>query len=233
MANASASSTAPVEPTLRRAAEAVWEYLRLVHEPAPADLILCLGSHDTAVPRHAAALWRGGWAPLIAISGGIAHTGDLANPGWGRPEAEVFADLAEASGVPRDAMLLETRATNTGENFALTRALLAERGHPVPRRVLVVAKPYMTRRALATGPCAWPGPEYRAGCEAVDLWNYLARDPDPARTLHLMAGDLHRILVYPRLGFQLPQDVPSGVLRALGIMVAGGYGGHLPSDRDA
>lgn len=37
------------EPALRRAAEAAWDYLRLVHEPAPADLILCMGGHDAAV----------------------------------------------------------------------------------------------------------------------------------------------------------------------------------------
>lgn len=66
-----------------------------------------------------------------------------------------------------------------------------------------------------------------AQCEAVTLEEYLARDPDPGRTLNLMAGRLHRIVVYPRLGFHVPQEVPEDALDALGIMVAAGYDRHL------
>jgi len=142
---------------LRRAAEEVWAYLRLVHEPAHADLILCLGSHDVAVAVRAAELWRMGWAPLLVISGGMAHRGDLAETGWSCAEAEVLAEVAEAHDVPRSAMLLEDRAANTGENFTLTRDLIAARNYPAPRTCLVVTKPYMTRRAFARVPAVLRG----------------------------------------------------------------------------
>ncbi len=129
------------------AAGVIWRYLQLVHEPEPADLILCLGSNDPSVARHAASLWHQGWAARIVMSGGIAHQNDLARTGWDgmgweRPEAEVFAEAAAGCGVPREAILLEDRATHTGENFTMTRAQLAALSLPSPKRLLVVAKPY-------------------------------------------------------------------------------------------
>jgi hypothetical protein len=43
---------------------------------------------------------------------------------WARTEARVFADVAAQHGVPREAMILEETASNTGENITRTRALL-------------------------------------------------------------------------------------------------------------
>ena len=42
-----------------------------------------------------------------------------------------------------------------------------------------------------------------------------------------LVGDLHRIIVYPRLGFQIAQDMPLEVVDALGRLVAAGYGTRL------
>jgi len=54
-----------------------WDYMRLVHEAEPADLILTLGSFDSKAAVHAARLWRAGLAPVVIMSGGIAHRGGL------------------------------------------------------------------------------------------------------------------------------------------------------------
>ena len=58
--------------------------------------------------------------------------------------------------MPAEAILLEERAQNTGDNFVFGRAVARQAGLE-PRRILVVAKPYMTRRGYrdrpeATGP---------------------------------------------------------------------------------
>jgi uncharacterized SAM-binding protein YcdF (DUF218 family) len=138
----------------------------------------------------------------------------------------VFAEIAIARGVPPEAVLIEGRATNTGENFALARNLAAERELAVGRLV-VVAKPYMTRRGWATGTVAWPGPDLAMCCEDIDVESYFARDPNPERTLRALVGDLHRILVYPSLGYQEEQAVPPAVVDALRSLVASGYGDRL------
>ena len=115
------------DPALRALLSTVWNYMRLVHPPARADAILVLGSFDPNAAVHAARLWHEGLARLVVMSGGVAHRGGLLDPGWGRPEAEVFAEAAIREGVPREAILLEDRAQNTAENFSLGRALLEDR----------------------------------------------------------------------------------------------------------
>jgi uncharacterized SAM-binding protein YcdF (DUF218 family) len=213
---------AAVLPSLRIA----WDYMRLTHRPERADAILVLGSFDPMAAVHAAALWKAGLAPVVVMSGGIAHRGGLLDTGWDRPEARVFADAAIREGVPAPAILLEERAQNTGDNFNFGIPLLEQAGVQ-PRKLIVVAKPYMTRRGFATGCKLRPEIELLMQSEEIDVADYFAREPDPERTLLALVGDLHRLLVYPRLGFQIEQEVPADVIDALADLVAAGYGERL------
>lgn len=214
------------EPVVLASLRVAWDFMRLVHPAEPADLILTLGSFDPRAATHAASLWRAGLAPVIVMSGGIAHGGGLLDTGWNRSEAQVFGDVAREEGVPAEALLLEDRAQNTGENFSLGRAVAARAGlHP--KKVLVVAKPYMTRRGFATGRKVWPDVELVMQCEDIDVADYFARETDPERALLALVGDLHRIIVYPALGFQVEQDVPAVVIDALRRLVGAGYGRRL------
>ena len=160
------------------------------------------------------------------MSGGIAHRGGLLDTGWDQTEARVFADIARREGVPAGAILLEERAQNTGDNFVFGQAVARQAGLD-PRRLLVVAKPYMTRRGFATGRVKWPEAELLMQCEDIDVVGYVAREPDPERTLLALVGDLHRIIVYPSLGFSIEQQVPPSVHAALKTLVSAGYGARL------
>ena len=213
---------AGIAPSLRIA----WDFMRLVHPPQPADAILTLGSFDPHAAIHAASLWKAGLAPVVIMSGGIAHRGGVLDTGWDRSEARVFADTAIVEGVPEDAILLEERAQNTGDNFVFGMAI-AGLARILPKKLLVVAKPYMTRRGFATGRKLKPEIELLMQCEQIDVVDYLARESDPERTMLALVGDLHRIIVYPSLGFQIAQDVPPEVVDALGRLVAAGYGARL------
>jgi len=46
------------DPALRLPLTTVWSFMRLVHDPAPADAILVLGSFDPSAAVHAAQLWK-------------------------------------------------------------------------------------------------------------------------------------------------------------------------------
>jgi uncharacterized SAM-binding protein YcdF (DUF218 family) len=206
--------------------DTAWNFMRLVHRPEPVDAILTLGSFDPRAAVHAATLWKAGLAPVIVMSGGIAHRGGVLDTGWDRSEARVFADAAIGEGVPAEAILLEDHAQNTGENFTLGLAVAA-RANIRPKKLLVVAKPYMTRRGYATGRKLQPDIEMLMQCEEIEAARYFAREPDPERTLLALVGDLHRLFVYPRLGFQIAQEIPPEVVDALGRLVAAGYGERL------
>jgi uncharacterized SAM-binding protein YcdF (DUF218 family) len=203
-----------------------WDYMRLVHQPEPADAILTLGSFDPQAAVHAASLWKAGLAPVIIMSGGIAHRGDVLDTGWDRSEAQVFAEIAVGEGVSPGAILLEDRAQNTGDNFVFGLSV-AERANVRPKKLLVVAKPYMTRRGFATGRKLRPDLELLMQCEQIDARRYFAREPDPERTMLALVGDLHRIIVYPALGFQIAQEMPLAVRGALRALVDAGYSGRL------
>jgi uncharacterized SAM-binding protein YcdF (DUF218 family) len=214
------------DPAVEQALATAWNYMRLVHPVAAADAILALGSFDPMVAICAAALWHTKLAPVIIMSGGMAHQGGLLATGWDRPEAQVFAEVAMRKGVPRHAIVLEDTAQNTGENFSRSKALSERLGLKI-NGLIVVAKPYMTRRGFATGRLVWPEASLCVQCEDIGVREYFAREPDPERTLHALVGDLHRIIVYPRLGYQIGQRVPRPVRAALGSLVAAGYGSRL------
>ncbi|ONI74723.1 hypothetical protein ALI144C_38580 [Actinosynnema sp. ALI-1.44] len=211
--------------TVRSLAEVLWDYHRLAPALERSDVILVLGSHDTRVAEHAAKVWHGGWAPLLAISGGRGKVTES----WADSEAEVFASVAEGLGVPRSAMILEKQATNTGENVTRTRDLLTRQGIPVERAILV-AKPYMARRGVATAAKQWPGPRWLVSTPEISFVDYTADEATARTTLELMVGDLQRIRVYAELGFQIPMDIPGNVWQAYEDLVALGFTKYVIPD---
>ncbi len=211
--------------TIDSDARLIWDYHHVGHTLAAADAIIVLGSHDTRVAERGAEVFLAGWAPLIVFSGNL---GALTTEIWTRPEAEIFAEVAEARGVPRERMLLETRATHTGENVSFSRALLAERGiHP--RRVVAVQKPYMERRTLATFQQRWPEVEVIVTSPQLDFDTYPTGEIRRDDIIHIMMGDLQRLTIYGEKGWSARQEIPADVKAAFDRLVAAGYTRRLLS----
>lgn len=212
---------------VRALAEKIWDYHRMGHRLVPADVILVLCSHDTAVAEHGAQLWLDGWAPLLIYSGGL---GAITKRLWQEPEADQFARIAFAMGVPEDRILIENRSTNTGENVHLTRAMLEAKGLD-PARFILVQKPYMERRSYATFQKIWPGKAVVVTSPPASFDEYLARYSNTAlsadEVIGIMAGDLQRIRIYPQRGFQIEQDIPEDVWAAYEELVSLGYDDRL------
>jgi uncharacterized SAM-binding protein YcdF (DUF218 family) len=212
-------------------AETLWQYHHMGHDLKPADAILVLCSHDTAVAERGAQLFLDGWAPRLVFSGGL---GVITRHLWSEPEADQFAAIARRMGVPDHCVLIENASTNTGENVALTRRLLEARGLDL-QTFIVVQKPYMERRAFATFQQVWPGKDLVVTSPQVAMDDYLAAYSNetltPADVISIMVGDLQRIAVYPARGFQVPQEIPDHVMDAFHQLVALGYDRHLVNPR--
>jgi uncharacterized SAM-binding protein YcdF (DUF218 family) len=212
---------------VRTLAKKIWDYHRLHHPLMPADAILVLCSHDTSVAARGAELWLAGWAPLLVFSGGL---GAITRHLWEEPEADQFARVAIAMGVPPERILIENRSTNTGENVRFTRALLEQKGID-PARFILVQKPYMERRTYATFEKVWPGKAIVVTSPPATFDEYLARYSHEALTtddvIGIMAGDLQRIRLYPGLGFQIEQHIPDDVWAAFEELVSLGYDKYL------
>jgi uncharacterized SAM-binding protein YcdF (DUF218 family) len=211
-----------------RAAQVLWDYHRVGHEPAGADVIVALGCHDLGVADEAARLFGEGLAPVVVASGGVTeHNRDRFPEG----EAVAFRDRMVELGVPHDVVLVEAAALNTGANFTLTRDLLAAQGVK-PQSVLAVCMPYRERRTYATCRVYWPEVNIQCASVQLEFDAYLdlmwQRDHKPAtEVVEQMVGDLDRVITYPALGFAIAQEVPAAVMAAFDVLVDAGYGARL------
>jgi uncharacterized SAM-binding protein YcdF (DUF218 family) len=201
----------------------IWNYHRMRHEPRPCSVAICLGSHDLGVATTAAELYHRGLFPLLLFSGGNSPGTRARFP---RGEAAEYREHALALGVPDEAILLEPKASNTGENIAFSREKLAEAGVEA-RSLLLISKPYMERRSYATCRKLWPEADVTCASAPLELEEYVRSMGDEKLVVDMMVGDLQRVIEYPKRGFSVEQDVPGEVHDAYERLVRAGYDGHL------
>ena len=212
-----------MKPEALAAAQTLWDYHQLHHRLEKSDCLLVLGSNDPRVAERGADLFIEGWAPILVISG---HEGALTRGLYGKSEAEYFADIAIQRGVPRERILIENRARNTGENVLFSKALLHEKGMD-PERFILVQKPYMERRTYATFQKLWPGKHALVTSPQISLAGYPTADLPMDYVIQIMVGDFQRIMIYPAKGFQIEQPVTPEALAAYQTLVRLGYDQHL------
>src|SRR5690625_2238575 len=204
-------------------AQTLWDYHQLGHELRPTDIAIGLGSHDIGVAEHTADLYHRGLFPLIVFTGANAPTTVDVFP---RGEAVHFTERAIELGVPADAIIQETEAANTGENFTLARDLLGSQGKN-PKSATLISRPYQQRRAYATALKLWPELKLICSSRAQSVADYMESIGDPDRVLNMLIGDTQRIWVYADMGFAEHQHVDNETMAAFDRLVAAGYTSRL------
>ncbi len=201
------------------AAEALWRYHCIYDALAPSDVIVGLGSYDLRVAERCADLFHSGLAPKILFTG---RSGHWTRDRFDRTEASVFARRAAERGVPADAILLEERATNIGENITHAARIVG-----ADASAILVTKPQTQRRCFATAKKQWPEAATLVTAPLHGFAEQILPDFDERHLICEMVGDLKRILDYPDAGFQIPQQVPQPVMDAYRYLVTQGYTAHL------
>lgn len=201
-------------------AHALWDYLSDVGPPSVADFMLVLGSHDTRVADRAAELYNQRFAEWFIVTGGY---GKVTKGLWNVPEAVHFADIAARLGVPRERIIVEPTATNTGDNIARVRDLVSTHLEIPHRTGLIVTKPYMTRRSIATARKQWPSVQWFAAAPQLAYDDYPDEFVPKTRMINLLVGDLQRMKIYADQGFQEKQDIPRSVWDAYEQLVKLGF----------
>jgi uncharacterized SAM-binding protein YcdF (DUF218 family) len=87
--------------------------------------------------------------------------------------------------------------------------------------------PSCSWRAYATFKKRWPDKEILVTPPQIDFYDYPTREITQEDVVHIMVGDLQRILLYPARGFQIEQVVPESVRAAYERLVALGYTRHM------
>ena len=212
-----------MKPKFLKDAQVLWNYMKLNQPLQRADCLLVMGSHDLRVAEYGARLCLDGWAPLMICSGGLGNqTRNL----WDETEARKFARIANQTGVPAEKILLEVESTNTGENIIFSHRLLQSKSID-PSSILMVHKPYMERRALATFQKFWPGKQARVTSPPLMMEEYPNDGISMEEMINIMVGDFQRILIYPQKGFQTTQPVTEDSLMSFQSLVQFGFSKHL------
>lgn len=205
----------------------LWDYMHMDMTPGPADCIVAFGCYDEQIPLRAAELWQAGSAPAVVFSGGLGrNTSGL----WSEPEAARFAAIAKKAGLPEDVILLEDRSANSAENLLFTKALLAAKGIPA-RKILAVHKPYMERRLYAAARVYWPEAEFCVTSPQVTVEEHIRAAKAAGMTerdvIETVVGDIQRMDLYARKGYQIPMEIPCAVGAAYERLLSAGYKGQL------
>ncbi len=114
-------------------------WLYTTEEAAPSDVIIVLGGESGHRILKAIELFRAGYAPRIAITGGEAEFPEIEDTPYQR-----WLYLLERRGIPETAVDLLSPSNSTYDDAMLSRRYLESHGF---RSALVVTGPYHTRRA--------------------------------------------------------------------------------------
>jgi uncharacterized SAM-binding protein YcdF (DUF218 family) len=206
-------------------ANTLLEYMRMDMGPVKSDIIIGMGALDTRIAERAAQLFLDGYGKKIVFTGGL---GKITKHTQIQTEAALFRDVAVKMGVPKNKILLEKEATNSGENILYVQKLLKEKGLK-PKSLLIVTKPYMERRIWAAYKQQWED-KYVYICVTSPQITYEEHFNEIIPKdlfINVMVGDLQRIREYPRLGFQVKQKIPNNVWSAYEKLVKLGYTKYL------
>ena len=127
-------------------------------------------------------------------------------------------------------IIIENKATNTGENIINTKELLKNINLSTSS-FIVVDKPYRERRTYATLKKQWPelnfiitspNYSYKEYCEF-----YSNGEISKNEFISIMVGDLQRIDLYSKTGFQIEQYIPDNVLDAYNKLIDLKFNSHL------
>jgi uncharacterized SAM-binding protein YcdF (DUF218 family) len=197
--------------------QTIWNALmRRDSVPIKADAIIVGGCRDLGLAERTAELYHTGVSDLIVVTGYQPQTMDMT-------EAKYLSERCVELGVPRSALVLEEEASNTGENIILAARKISEQKENV-ESVILVHKPYMSLRFLATAQAQWPNPQpkFYATCQSISFEDY-CRVNNLQNTACKMLGDLKRMDSYVASGFQTIQDIPQSARDAYATIVEGGF----------
>lgn len=203
----------------RADARTLWDFHRMDHELRPCSAAVTLGSLDLGVATATADLYHAGMFPVVVFTG---DTSAATRERFPRGEAIHYREHVLSLGVPDEAILLEPKATNTGQNIGFSREVLENAGIAVSS-VLLISMPYMQRRAYATCRKLWPDVDPVCVSQHLTFDEYVTTHDDEKQFIDMLMGDMERVMEYPKRGFAIEQHVPERVRDAFDRLRARGY----------
>ena len=195
----------------------LWDYMKMNHKLQHSDCIIGLGTIDINVADVASELYLNGYADKLIFSGGL---GKITREVWDETEAEKFAKIAIKKGVPNEDIYLEKESTNTGDNFRFTKKLIETEKLNI-KSCIVVCKPYTEKRVYAAFKKIMPEYEAIIHSENISCEEYYKKNKNG--WVDVLVGDIPRMKVFYKKGWQIKMDVPDEVWKAYEALLEKGY----------
>lgn len=180
----------------------LWQYLGVFDTPRRCDVIFVFGGLDLDIPRRAGELYKMRLAPKLLVSGA---KGPYTAKVFQESEAETFRSELVRSGVPGEAILLESSATNALENVLFGMSALRRAGI-VPDSAILVSKTFMMRRSAATFARQYPAVSTYC-CPPLSRV-HVAQDRSREDFVKRLLSELQRLSDYAEKGDIAPQPLP-------------------------
>jgi len=178
------------------------------------DGIFVFGHINKVLPACAADLYLEGKAKKIVLTG----KGRIEIPDGFSTEAELYASIVEAKGVPLEDIILEKESTNSLENVLFGMKKCHENGF-YPKSLILVSMPPLLKRALATFKKQFPELELYGSTFDLPISEYL----EPTRTSNIrnpirLVGELERFREYADKGDMITVEIPENVKSAADVI---------------
>lgn len=220
------------EEKLINSLKVVWNYMTLKQVYPPCDLIIGCGCLNKEIPVKCAALLKEGYGKKILFTGGAGKvTKDILS----KSEAEMYYDIAIKHGIRKEDIYLETKSTNTGDNFLFSKEIMKENNLSV-NKILIVHVPLSERRTLATAKTYFKKQQLYITSPNISFADFLKQlelEPKLASTrISVVVGDIQRLIIFPQFGWQIEQEVPKDVLNAYHYLKEQGYTEFIYSSKE-
>jgi len=129
------------------------DFLRLHQTPHRHSIIIALGNNDNRTALRAGQLYLDHYAPLMLVTGGIGER--TYDRSVSEAQRFLFVISDHYPQINPSSVILETKATNTGQNVVNSRVTLEKLSIKVSS-ALLVTKPFSERRAFHTFLKQWP-----------------------------------------------------------------------------
>lgn len=204
-------------------AKTIFDFLYLRDaELHPVDIIIGFGHFDMRIPRKCGQLYEEGYSRRILFTGGRgAGTADLPEAEGVEFERELLRKYPK---IPSQCIIVESESTNTGENISFSERILESNDREFCfikgiDKAIAVACPYRQLRVKLCMNKLFPGVELlNAPPDTTFEYEMELYKSKNQNFILLLAGEMERILTYPKKGFILQTNIPEPVYASYHIL---------------
>lgn len=187
------------------------------------DSIVAFGSYDSRVAEYAAKRFKQTGCKVLICSG---KEGNWTRGKLDTSEAAWFGSIALKLGVQDTFIYIEDKATNISENIIYSVAIAKELGR---KSISFITKPQTILRVWATASNMQLDIKWFVDSPEFSFDHEVSFNKNLNRFFSEMVGDLVRMQIYPKLGYQVEISIPDEVNSANKLLIREGFIDHLPS----